>query len=159
MLRTPRYNGLQPSSLRASIAARGSSRKTGSEPERLLRAALWRTGLRYRKNRRDLPGVPDLVFGGARLVVFVDGDFWHGKHWRRRKARLARGHNSDYWIAKITRNISRDRARNFKLRASGWTVLRFWESDILSDVRKVVQRVRSAVMQNESKSQKVKPRH
>jgi DNA mismatch endonuclease (patch repair protein) len=96
--------------------------------------------------------VPDLVFVGARVAVFVDGDFWHGKHWKKRKERLSRGHNSDYWIAKIECNISRDRMRNIELRASGWTVLRFWESDILSDIGKAINRVKCLVARNKSKS-------
>lgn len=43
---------------------------------------------------------------------------------------LSRGHNSDYWIKKIERNMSRDLYCSRKLRAAGWAVLRFWESDI-----------------------------
>jgi DNA mismatch endonuclease, patch repair protein len=145
MLRTPSYAGLHPSSLRASIAARGSSRKTNTTPEQLLRAALWKEGLRYRTNKRDLPGVPDIVFVRHRLVVFVDGDFWHGKSWNKRKIMLRRGHNSDYWLAKIKGNMRRDFDRNRKLRAAGWTVLRIWESEIRRNINKVVNRIESIV--------------
>jgi DNA mismatch endonuclease, patch repair protein len=81
-------------------------------------------GFRYRKNRTGLPGAPDIVFPGARLIVFVDGDFWHGKNWKTRKAKLAQGHNANYWIRKIERNVARDREQSRELRASGWLVLR-----------------------------------
>ena len=102
---------------------------------------MWRKGLRYRKNKRDLPGVPDLVFIGARLAVFVDGEFWHGKDWKNRKIKLKRGHNSAYWMAKIERNIGRDLKCKRKLRKAGWTVLRVWESDIRSNIDGVVKLV------------------
>lgn len=145
MAYTPRYDNFSPSSVRASAAARGSSRKCDTKPELLLRRALWRTGLRYHKNRADLPGSPDIVFPGARVIVFVDGDFWHGKDLQSRKARLSKGHNSEYWIKKIEGNVARDHERNRELRAAGWVVLRVWESDILVDVDRVVRRVRSAL--------------
>jgi DNA mismatch endonuclease (patch repair protein) len=77
--------------------------------------------------------------------VFVDGDFWHGKTWRMRKAKLAQGHNADYWISKIERNMERDRERTRELSAAGWLVLRVWESEIHADLDRVVRRVESAL--------------
>jgi DNA mismatch endonuclease (patch repair protein) len=147
MASTPRYHTLKPSSARASAAARGSSRKADTKPELLLRRALWREGFRYRKNRTGLPGAPDIVFPGARLIVFVDGDFWHGKNWKTRKAKLAQGHNANYWIRKIERNVARDREQSRELRASGWLVLRVWESEVHSNVGEVVRRIESALRQ------------
>jgi len=141
MASTPRYHTLKPSSARASAAARGSSRKVDTKPELLLRRALWMKGFRYRKNRTDLPGAPDIVFPGARVTVFVDGDFWHGKNWKARKAKLAQGHNANYWIRKIERNIARDRERSHELRAAGWLVLRVWESEVYNNVGEVVRRI------------------
>jgi DNA mismatch endonuclease (patch repair protein) len=141
-----RYNGLAPSSERASAAARGSSRKTDTKPELLLRSALWNERLRYRKNRRELAGAPDIVFMSERIVIFVDGDFWHGKDWEQRRMRLIRGHNAKYWVSKIERNITRDRERDRKLRAEGWTVLRVWESDIHGNIGEVVDRVKSVIV-------------
>lgn len=145
MARAPRYEGLTPRSARASAAARGSSRKANTKPELLLRRALWRNGFRYRTNRSDLPANPDIVFPGLRVVVFVDGDFWHGKNWFVRKAKLAQGHNADYWIRKIERNVQRDRERNRELSAAGWLVLRVWESQIHADVGRVVRRLELAL--------------
>jgi DNA mismatch endonuclease (patch repair protein) len=110
-----------------------------------LRRALWLRGFRYRTNGADLPGRPDIVFSGPRLAVFVDGDFWHGNTWRIRKAKLAQGHNADYWISKIKRNRERDRERTCELSAAGWLVLRVWESEIHADLDRVVRRVESAL--------------
>jgi DNA mismatch endonuclease (patch repair protein) len=107
----------------------------------LLRRALWRAGLRYRVNRPGLPGRPDLVFAKARVVIFCDGDFWHGRDLEARLARLAAGHNAPYWVAKIRRNVERDRETNAALAALGWKVLRFWETEILREMDAVVRRV------------------
>jgi DNA mismatch endonuclease, patch repair protein len=147
MASTPRYHTLKPSSARASAAARGSSRKADTKPELLLRRALWREGFRYRKNRIDLPGAPDIVFPGPRLIVFVDGDFWHGKNWKTRKAKLSQGHNADYWIRKIERNMARDGERNRELRTAGWLVLRVWESEVHSNIDEVVRRIELVLRQ------------
>ena len=146
-MRTPNYAGLHPSSVRASSAARASSKKSDTKPEILLRVALQEKGLRFYRNRCELPGVPDLVFWSAKLVVFVDGDFWHGKSWSKRKAKLRRGHNSEYWINKIERNMSRDLAWNRKLRAAGWAVLRIWESDIHKNIESVLSRIEIVLAQ------------
>jgi DNA mismatch endonuclease (patch repair protein) len=146
MNNAPRYGGLTPRSGRASAAARGSSRKVGTKPELLLRRALWEKGYRYRKNRGDLPGSPDIVFPSARVIVFVDGDFWHGKNWKARQAKLKRGHNAEYWIRKIEANIARDLERTCDLRAAGWIVLRVWESDISTNIDTVIQCVESALL-------------
>ena len=101
----PRYDGFAPASANASAAARGASRKSNTRPEVLLRQALWSAGLRYRKNVAELPGKPNLVFRRARVVVFCDGDFWHGKDWAEQRKKLLAGTNPGYWVAKIKRNI------------------------------------------------------
>lgn len=135
------FAGRRPASPRASAAARRASKKSDTGPEMRLRRALWARGLRYRKDERTLPGRPDIVFAGARLVVFCDGDFWHGKDWEARRAKLATGHNAPYWIAKIERNLARDRERTAELEASGWRVARFWESEIKRELERVVETV------------------
>jgi len=126
----PSYKGLGPASARASRAARGSSKKAGTRCELALRRALWRQGCRFRVHMKTLPGHPDIVFTKAKVVVFCDGDFWHGKDWPARKEKLARGTNPEYWIAKIRRNMQRDLEVSAQLRDAGWIVLRFWESEI-----------------------------
>ena len=129
----PSYKGLRPASARASVAARGSSKKTDTRCEVMLRRALWAAGCRYRKNAKELPGRPDVIFPRAHIAVFCDGDFWHGRDWESRRQKLSRGTNSEYWLAKIQRNMERDRQNDRRLQEMGWTVLRFWESQIRSD--------------------------
>lgn len=93
--------------------------------------------MRFKKNVKTLVGTPDIVFPRARIIVFCDGDFWHGRNWSRRKAKLQKGSNSKYWVQKIEHNRQRDRRVNRKLRAAGWKVIRMWETDILNDVERV----------------------
>jgi DNA mismatch endonuclease (patch repair protein) len=90
-------------------------------------------------------GKPDIVFRRARVVVFCDGDFWHGRRRRERLDKLARGANAPYWTAKIAANAARDRRTTRVLRAAGWTVVRLWETDVLRDVRRAARRVEEAV--------------
>lgn len=113
--------------------ARVRSRDTG--PELAFRRAIWRLGYRFRVCDRRLPGKPDLVFPRHRLVVFIDGDFWHGGQWRRRRLaaldeQFVGAENALYWKAKIRRNIERDFRHTAALLDLGWRVLRFWETDL-----------------------------
>jgi DNA mismatch endonuclease (patch repair protein) len=142
---TASYLGLRPASERASAAARGASRKSGTKPELLLRRALKRTGVRVSTTRLVLSGKPDLVFVQARIVVFVDGDYWHGRSWKARKSKLQQGTNAAYWVAKIDGNRKRDRRNNLALSADGWTVLRFWETDITCRADAIAGKVAKAI--------------
>jgi len=107
----------------------------------MLRRQVWALGLRYRKNVAKLPGTPDLVFTAARVVVFCDGDFWHGRDWRRLRRKLRRGRNAAYWSAKIARNMQRDRAQQKLLERQGWRVVRLWETDIKRDPERAAMQV------------------
>lgn len=127
---SPSFKGLSPSSTTASRIARAGSAKRDTKPEMLLRQALWRAGARYRLDVSSIAGRPDLVFRSAKLVVFCDGDFWHGREIKKRLGKLSKGHNASYWVSKIRANVARDRRIDRILRGSGWTVLRLWEGDI-----------------------------
>lgn len=98
--------------------------------EVVLRKELWRRGYRYRKNYAKLPGKPDIVLTKYKIVIFCDGEFFHGKDWEVRKLKLAQGNNGDYWVSKISRNRDRDNEINKRLLFMGWTVIRFWGNDI-----------------------------
>lgn len=155
----PSYKGLQPASLRASMAARGSSKKTDTRCEVMLRRVLWAAGCRYRKNAKELPGRPDVVFPRARIAVFCDGDFWHGQDWESRRQKLSRGTNSEYWLAKIQRNMERDRQNDRRLQEMGWTVLRFWESQIRTDVGAIARIVLSLLREETAPASALDERH
>ncbi|MFZ4549370.1 MAG: very short patch repair endonuclease, partial [Bacteroidales bacterium] len=103
-----------------------------TKPELKLRKALWNLGYRYRKNVKKLPGKPDIVFRKAKLVVFVDGEFWHGFEWEQKKLKIKTNH--DFWIPKIERNMQRDTENNNSLSNKGWKVMRFWEKETKSNL-------------------------
>jgi DNA mismatch endonuclease (patch repair protein) len=116
-----------------------SIRSKDTRPELALRKELWHRGLRFQKNSKGLPGKPDIVFSRARLAVFCDGDFWHGHNWAIRGYGSLENELQRYskaWGDKITRNIQRDARTNKELEGLGWNVLRIWESDIKTDVKR-----------------------
>jgi len=86
-------------------------------------------------------------------VVFVDGDFWHGRHWERLKRKLDQGTNAAYWCAKIAGNIERDRRNEVILADAGWHVVRLWETDIKRDPSAAACYIRSIIQ--ERKQQKM----
>jgi DNA mismatch endonuclease, patch repair protein len=115
-------------------------RSSDTTPELTVRKLVHARGLRFRKNAGWLPGKPDLVFRGARVVVFVDGDFWHGWQLNRWRDGL-----TPYWRNKIERNRCRDRRNVKTLRTDGWTVLRLWEHEIRANAAKCVDQIEAAV--------------
>ncbi|MCV7170812.1 very short patch repair endonuclease [Mycobacterium manitobense] len=107
-------------------------------PELAVRRLIHAAGLRYRVDVAPLTAMrrrADVVFGPARVALFVDGCFWHGcpVHGSRRTTA-----NSDYWAEKIERNQRRDRDTDQQLRAAGWLPLRFWEHEVPEDVAAAV---------------------
>ena len=114
---------------RSAVMARVKGKNTA--PELKVRKALTALGARYRLNRKDLPGTPDIVLPGRRLAIFVHGCFWHG-HDCARGARVPKN-NRDYWVTKIARNVERDRKNHAALSALGWSVLVLWECGIRDD--------------------------
>lgn len=125
-------------------------RSTNNKTESALRKALHAMGLRYRKNVPGLPGRPDIVFSGARVAVFIDGDYWHGRMLRERGPDALQEHfrnnqNKDYWIRKMNRNLERDDQVTESLTADGWLVLRFWESDAKRNIQDLADHIATTV--------------
>lgn len=114
---------------RSDIMARVRSRNT--KPELAVRSMLHRMGYRFRLHRKDLPGKPDVVLPRYRTVVFVHGCFWH-QHTGCKKATLPK-RNSEFWEAKLKRNIERDEETRRRLESSGWHVLVLWECEVKRD--------------------------
>ena len=125
---------------RSAVMARVRSRDTG--PEKAVRRLLTGLGVRYRLHRKELPGSPDLVMSGRRLVVFVHGCFWHG-HDCARGARAPKA-NGDYWRAKLARNRARDARNQADLTAAGWRVETVWECE-LRDLAALTTRLRGVL--------------
>jgi DNA mismatch endonuclease (patch repair protein) len=96
-----------------------------TSPEKAVRSLVHRMGHRYRLHVKELPGKPDLVFPSLRKVIFVHGCFWHRHRCRLGRVRCAS--NADFWEAKLTGNVQRDRRAIRALRSLGWDVLVVWE--------------------------------
>lgn len=128
-----------------------SIKSKDTQPELMLRKALWQKNMRYRVNYKNLPGTPDIVFTKAKVVVFCDGDFWHGHNWVIRGMKSLEEELSSYsefWKKKILRNIERDDEITKKLNEMGWKVIRIWESEIKKDVDKCVKEIEAVIFEN-----------
>jgi DNA mismatch endonuclease (patch repair protein) len=111
---------------RALIMAAVHSQDTG--PEVAVRKIIHRLGYRYRLHDRALPGRPDLVFPSRRKVIFVHGCFWH----RHPKCRYATSPKTreEFWEAKFTSNVARDRIARRELKRMGWAILTVWQCEL-----------------------------
>jgi DNA mismatch endonuclease, patch repair protein len=116
-------------------------RHRDTEPERTVRSILHSMGFRFTANgpkNRMLPGKPDIVLPGRKVVVFVNGCFWHGHSachkYRSPKTRTA------FWDAKIRRNIERDRQAIGALQRLSWKVLVIWECQLRTAKRESLMR-------------------
>lgn len=114
-----------------------------SEIEKILRNALWNKGYRYRKNVKDVFGHPDIVFKSKKVAIFCDSEFWHGYDWKRKKNEIKT--RQDFWIPKIERNMQRDKEVNMKLSEEGWTVLRFWGTEIKKQTENCVKEIEKCI--------------
>ena len=129
-------------------------RSKDTKPEVVLRKALWHKGYRYRKNYKDLPGKPDIVFTKQKVCVFVDSEFFHGKDfesgYKSRKSsslreQLENSNHSEFWMSKIQRNMERDREVDAELHGLGWSVLRFWSKDVLRKTEDCIDAIEEAM--------------
>jgi len=109
-------------------------RSTETKTEVKLRRLLFAKGIRGYRKYYNLLGKPDIVFIKKKLVVFVDGCFWHKCPIDFVKPET----RTDFWMKKIESNVKRDKEINEKLEHEGWTVLRFWEHDIMKNAEKVI---------------------
>lgn len=114
-------------------------RLKNTQPEMIFRKELTKLGLRYRLHSAKLPGKPDIVLNKFKLAIFIDGEFWHGFEWKKKKPRIKS--NRDYWIPKIERTIKRDKMNVKKLNELGFVVFRFWEQQIRKDLEACVRKI------------------
>lgn len=139
-IKVPRFNeesGFYTTPERSKIM--GKIRGKNTKPELAFRKALWAAGYRYRIDYKKLIGKPDIALKKYKTVVFIDGEYWHGHNWEERKSKIKT--NREFWIAKIERNMQRDREVNLELKTSGYTVFRFWESKIKKELDVCVDQV------------------
>ena len=123
---------------RSYCMSRVKGKDTGLE--RVVRSELHKGGLRFRKHNSKLPGKPDIIFTKAKLVVFLDGDFWHGYRFPQWEHKL-----SKFWRKKIGETRRRDQRNFAKLRRMGWRVIRIWEHSIEKDLNRVIRKICAAL--------------
>ena len=116
-------------------------RSKDTKPELAVRRLLHAMGYRYRLQRRDLPGRPDIVFPARRAVVDIRGCFWHRCPDPTCKNSVLPRTRSDWWAAKLNRNVQRDDANQAALEAAGWRVLVVWECKVRRELQVVRQRL------------------
>lgn len=113
---------------------RGKNTKAELLFRKALSAEVYPKGFRYRLHYKKIIGSPDIVFVKQKIAIFIDGDFWHGRGFDKKKSKLPK----KYWIPKIEENIRRDRRVNRRLKKEGWNVIRIWESDVKKNLEKFV---------------------
>ncbi|TQV62183.1 MAG: DNA mismatch endonuclease Vsr [Halothiobacillaceae bacterium] len=127
-----------------------SIRGHDTRPERMVRSWLYAHGFRFRLQRKDLPGKPDIVLPKYRAVVFVHGCFWH-RHEGCRYATIPAS-NREVWIRKFEANMVRDAAVKDELMKAGWRVFEVWECSLKKDAGRSLERlgemIRSVSMNN-----------
>ncbi|MEI8246683.1 MAG: very short patch repair endonuclease [Lentisphaerota bacterium] len=133
-----KYEFKNVSEVRSRTMRAIKGRNTGIELA--LRKELWRNGIRgYRVNYNKIIGKPDIAFVGKKIAIFCDSEFWHGKDWEIKKEKIKT--RKDYWIPKIYSNIERDKLVTAKLKRAGWSVLRFWDSEIRMDINAITKKI------------------
>lgn len=115
-------------------------RGKNTTPERYISALMQAAGIDFVQHDRSLPGCPDFVIRPEQLVVFVDGDFWHGWRFPEWQHKL-----SNQWQDKITNTRRRDRNNHRRLRRARWRVVRIWEHEVELDPIKCVQRIAASL--------------
>ena len=115
---------------RSKIMSSIKSKNTG--PEIKLKETLEVSGFLYQPR---LPGSPDFVNFRKKIVLFVDGCFWHKCpiHFKNPKTR------KKYWGPKLDKNVIRDKEIDLMYENAGWKVLRFWEHEIKSNPSKIIK--------------------
>lgn len=132
-IKVPRFNeqsGFYTTAKRSKIMSKIRGKNT--KPELAFRKALYAAGYRYRIDYKKLIGKPDIVLKKYKTAIFIDGEYWHGHNWDERKPKVKT--NREFWIAKIERNMQRDREVNQELDRLGYKVFRFWESEIKKEL-------------------------
>jgi len=148
-VRRPAYHPKPRDEVRRNMSA---IRSRDNRTERQLRRALHALGLRYRKYDSGLFGQPDIVFPASRVVVFVDGDYWHARAlvegdaaMLERRLRRLPIEARQYWRTKFRQRVKRDAEVTRQLRNAGWLVLRFWESEVRANPAPAVRKIASSV--------------
>lgn len=101
-------------------------RSRNTKAEVLVFRELRKKKIYFQKHYKKCPGNPDIALPRKKIVIFIDGDFWHGYGFKKWGKRLPK----KYWLEKIRKNIERDKKTRRELKKNGWKVLRVWEHEL-----------------------------
>ncbi|MGH7771428.1 MAG: DUF559 domain-containing protein [Candidatus Binatia bacterium] len=118
-------------------------RSRGTRLEKSMERVLWGLGYDYEK-QPDVRGHPDFRIKATNVLIFCDSSFWHGRR-RKELSGVAFGRNREFWTKKLRENKRRDERTTRALRREGWSVQRFWDTDILKRPDKVKARLQRVV--------------
>lgn len=110
-------------------------------PEIKLRKLLWSKGIKGYRIHHNLPGKPDIAFTKKKIVIFIDGCFWHKCPIDFQEPET----RTEFWMKKINSNVERDKKVNDQLRLDEWTVIRFWEHEIRKNPDEVVKKIKETL--------------
>jgi DNA mismatch endonuclease (patch repair protein) len=117
-------------------------RSKGTAIERDAFRYLKDRGLNFRKHYKNVAGSPDIAIPKKKKAVFIDGDFWHGWKFQKRRKKLPK----IYWRDKIEKNIKRDEINRKALRRDGWKVMRIWEHQLKKDQPFYLEKIRKFLL-------------
>lgn len=111
--------------------------KSQSELENSVTKSLWKKGIRFRKNVKNLYGKPDIAIKKYKVAIFIDSCFWHACpiHGTCPKS------NQEFWDKKLQQNVERDKKVNDYYEKEGWNILRVWEHEIKKDFDLTVDKI------------------
>ena len=112
-------------------------RSKETQIEQIVFKYLRKQGVYFQKHYKKAPGSPDIALPRKKIAIFIDGDFWHGWQFSKKKGKLPK----KYWLAKIESNIQRDKRNHAKLRREGWKVLRVWEHQLKNQPEKYLEKI------------------
>lgn len=112
-------------------------RSRNTQAEKIVFRELTKRGIYFQKYYKRAIGNPDIALPKKKIAIFIDGDFWHGYQFSKLKKRLPK----KYWLAKIERNIKRDRINKIELSKNGWLILRVWEHEIKLKPSETIERI------------------
>ena len=114
-------------------------RSKNTKPELYVRSFLHKNGYRFRLHQNNLPGKPDIVLKRHKVVINVNGCFWHQHNCG--KSNIPKS-NRKFWLNKFKNNKKRDRLNTLKLRKLGWNVYKIWECKVNKQTQSLVKHLK-----------------
>lgn len=118
-----------------------SIRGKNTKLEQSVSKAIWRKGIRFRKNVTCLFGKPDIAIKKYKIVIFIDSCFWHGCSLHYKQPRK----NPEYWEKKITRNTQRDKEVTEYYLEKEWILIRVWEHELKLDFDNIIDQLADCI--------------